>query len=74
MRTVRPQLPATKPSEPPRTTAGLLTRCTGYHARGRIEAKMRLLKAFGGRIAAQDPDCQPAEFQIRIALMKPFSV
>jgi len=31
---------------------------TGYHARSRIEAKMRCLKAFGERIAARDPDRQ----------------
>jgi len=46
---------------------------TGYHARSRIEAKMRCLKAFGERIAARDPDRQTAEIQIRIALMNRFS-
>lgn len=48
-------------------------RWTGYHARSRIEAKMRCLKAFGERIAARDPDRQTAEIQIRIALMIRFS-
>jgi len=48
-------------------------RWTGYHARSRIEAKMRCLKAFGERIAARDPDRQTAEIQIRIALMNRFS-
>lgn len=31
-------------------------RWTGYHARSRIEAKMRCLKAFGERIAARQPN------------------
>ena len=44
-------------------------RWTGYHARSRIEAKMRCLKAFGERIAARDPNRQTAEIQIRIAVM-----
>lgn len=35
-------------------------RWTGYHVRGRIEVKMRCLKAFGERIAARDPDRQTA--------------
>jgi hypothetical protein len=35
-------------------------RWTGYHARSRIEAKMRCLKAFGERIAARHPDTQTA--------------
>lgn len=48
-------------------------RWTGYHARSRIEAKMRCLKAFGERITARDPDRQTAEIQIRIALMNRFS-
>lgn len=48
-------------------------RWTGYHARSRIEAKMRCLKAFGERIAARDPDRQAAEIQIRVALMNRFS-
>lgn len=48
-------------------------RWTGYHARSRIEAKMRCLKAFGERIAARDPDRQTAEIQIRVALMNRFS-
>ena len=44
-------------------------RLTGYHARSRIDAKMRCLKAFGDRIAARDPDRQTAEIQIRAALL-----
>ena len=48
-------------------------RWTGYHARSRIEAKMRCLKAFGERIAARDPDRQTTEIHIRIALMNRFS-
>ena len=44
-------------------------RWTGYHARSRIEAKMRRLKAFGEPIAARDPERQTAEIHIRIALM-----
>ena len=42
-------------------------RWTGYHARSRIEAKMRCLKSFGERIMARDPDRQTAEIHIRIA-------
>ena len=34
---------------------------------------MRYLKAFGGRIAARDPDRQTAEIQIRVALMNRFN-
>ena len=48
-------------------------RWTGYHARSRIEAKMRCLKAFGERIAARDPDRQTAEIQIRCALINRFN-
>ena len=48
-------------------------RWTGYHARSRIEAKMRCLKAFGERNAARDSDRQTAEIQIREALMNRFS-
>ncbi len=48
-------------------------RWTGYHARSRIEAKMRCLKSFGERIAARDTDRQTAEIHIRIALMNRFS-
>lgn len=48
-------------------------RWTGYHARSRIEAKTRRLKAFGERIAASHPDSQTAEIQIRVALMNRFS-
>ncbi|SDY95966.1 transposase, partial [Citreimonas salinaria] len=46
---------------------------TGYHARSRIEAKMRFLKSFGDRIMARDPDRQTAETHIRIALMNRFT-
>jgi hypothetical protein len=46
---------------------------SGYHARSRIEARMRCLKAFGERIMARDPDRQTAEIHIRIALMNRFS-
>ena len=48
-------------------------RWAGYHARSRIEAKMRCLKSFGERIAARDPDRQTAEIQIRITLMNRFN-
>ena len=48
-------------------------RLTGYHARSRIEAQMRRLKAFGDRIMTRDPDRQAAEIHIRIALMNRFS-
>ena len=48
-------------------------RWTGYHARSRVEAKMRCLKAFGERIAARGPDRQTAEIQIRIALINRFN-
>lgn len=48
-------------------------RWTGYHARSRIEAKMRCLRAFGERIAARHPESQTAEIQIRIVLMNRFS-
>ena len=48
-------------------------RWTGYHARSRIEARMRCLKAFGDRISARDPDRQTAEIHIRVALMNRFS-
>jgi hypothetical protein len=51
----------------------LRKRLTGYHARSRIEAQMRRLKAFGERIASQDPDRQAAEIHTRIALMNRFS-
>ena len=47
-------------------------RWSGYHARSRIEAKMKCLKAFGERIASRDPDRQTAEVQIRVALMNRF--
>ena len=48
-------------------------RWTGYHARSRIEAKMRCLKAFGDRIMARDPDRQTAEIHIRVALINRFN-
>ena len=48
-------------------------RWSGYHARSRIEARMRCLKAFGERIASRDPDRQTAEVQIRVALMNRFN-
>lgn len=48
-------------------------RWTGHHARSRVEAKMRGLKAFGERIASRDPDRQTAEIHVRIALMNRFS-
>jgi hypothetical protein len=48
-------------------------RLTGYHARSRIEAQMRRLKAFGERIASRDPNRQAAEVHTRIALMNRFS-
>ncbi len=48
-------------------------RWTGYHARSRIEAKMRCLKASGDKIAARDPDRQSAEVHIRVALMNRFN-
>ncbi|OIQ80535.1 transposase DDE domain protein [mine drainage metagenome] len=64
----------------------LWKRWTGYHARSRIEAKMRSpvalepmahhwldLKAFGERISARDPDRQTAEIQIRVALINRFN-
>ena len=48
-------------------------RWSGYHARSRVEAKMRCLKAFGERIASRAPDRQTAEIHIRIALMNRFN-
>ena len=48
-------------------------RLTGYHARSRVEAKMRCLKSFGERIAARDPDRQTAEIHIRVALINRFN-
>ncbi|MGL4290884.1 MAG: IS5 family transposase [Phreatobacter sp.] len=48
-------------------------RRTGYHARSRIEAKMRCLKAFGDRIAARDPERQTAEIHIRVTLINRFN-
>lgn len=46
---------------------------TRYHARSRVEAKMRCLKPFGERIAARDPDTQTAEIHICIALINRFN-
>jgi hypothetical protein len=43
------------------------------HVRGRIEAKMRCLKAFGEHIATRALHRQTAEIHIRIALMNSFS-
>lgn len=51
----------------------LWKRWSGYHARSRVEAKMRCLKALGERIMARDPNRQTAEIHIRIALMNRFS-
>ncbi len=48
-------------------------RWSGYHSRGRVEARMRCLKAFGARIMARDPDRQTAEIHHRRALMNRFS-
>jgi len=60
-------------SEALRTTRhygrAFLKRWTGYHARNRIEAKMRCLKAIEARIAARHPNSQTAEIQIRVALI-----
>ncbi len=47
-------------------------RWTGYHARSRIEAKMRCLKAFGERIAARHPDSKTAKIQLRVTLLNRF--
>ena len=48
-------------------------RWSGYHARSRIEARMRCLKSFGERIASRDPDRQTAEIHIRVALINRFN-
>ncbi len=48
-------------------------RWTGYHARSRIEARMRCLTAFGERISASHPHRQTAEIHIRIALVNRFN-
>ena len=48
-------------------------RLTGYHARSRVEARMRRLGAFGERIASQDPDRQTAEIHTRTAQRNRFS-
>jgi hypothetical protein len=48
-------------------------RRNGYHVRSRAEAKMRCLKAFEERIAARDPDRQPAEIHIRVAIINRFN-
>jgi hypothetical protein len=78
----RPHAPATTPCAARCDGRAFWTRWTGYHARGRIEAKplivcsqttagqwMRCVKLLGQRIAARDPDRQTAEIHIRIALM-----
>ncbi len=51
----------------------LWKRWTGYHARSRIAAQMRRLKALGERIACRDPNRQAAEIHTRNALMNHFS-
>ena len=48
-------------------------RWIGYHARSRVEAKMRCHKAIGERISARDHDSQTAEIHIRIALINRFN-
>ncbi len=48
-------------------------RWTRYHARSRVEAKMRCLVAFGERIAARDPNRRSAEIHIRVALVDRFN-
>lgn len=73
-----PQKPPNNPlqaqlAKASREVAAFWKRWTGYHARSRIEAKMRCLKAFGERIAAKDPERQNAEIHIRIALMNRFN-
>ncbi len=45
----------------------------GYHVRSRVEARVSCLKAFGERIASRDPDRQPADIQIRIAIMNRYN-
>lgn len=47
-------------------------RWTGYHARSRVEARMRCLKSFGERIAARDPDCRNRG-ERRVALINRFN-
>lgn len=51
----------------------LWKRWSGYHARSRIESRMRCLKACGERIMAREPERQTAAIHIRIALMHRFS-
>ena len=48
-------------------------RWTNYHARSRVEAKMRCLKTFGDRIASRDPNRQAAGIHTRVALVNRFS-
>lgn len=48
-------------------------RRTGGHARRRIEAPMRRLKAFGERITPRDPDRHAVELHTRLAPMSRFS-
>ncbi|PWJ21390.1 Transposase DDE domain-containing protein [Jannaschia seohaensis] len=52
---------------------GFWKRWTGYHARSRVQARMRGLKAFGERIAARDPDRQTAKIHIRVVLINGFN-
>jgi len=49
-----------------------LPRWAVYHARRRIEAKLRCLKALGQPIAARHPDSQTAETQIRLGRINRF--
>ena len=53
--------------------SGKRKKWSGCHRRSRIEAKMRCIKLFGGRIMARDFDRQDAEVQIRTALMNRFT-
>lgn len=48
-------------------------RWTGYHSRSRIEARMRDMNAFGGRITARHPESQTAEIRLRVALINRFN-
>lgn len=46
---------------------------SGCHRRIRVETKMHFLKLPGQRLMPRRPDCQVAEFQIRVAVMKGFT-
>ena len=46
---------------------------SGYHARSRIEAKMRCLKLLGERLMARTLDRQTTELHIRAALLNRFT-